>query len=386
VPETRDRADEIAADLQRHDPWSPGSGARARFFAASTAIHVVVLLLLATLSITVVTSVERVDVKIIDEVGINGSGGADSLEDFAGLLNVAPAPRRAAGQTRAPVVRDARAAAVPEIGAIGPRTGRELGAGAAASTNLALGGGGVGGLGGSFGDYVGGLRKVGLDLVLVVDTTESMQFVIDEVKARATSLVESIQRMVPASRIGVVAYRDEGDEYVTRWTDLSFRTDKLRSFLATLSASGGGDWEEAILQAFETAERDLNWRQRSKKIIILIGGSPPHPEDVEVLADLVERFHRDGGFVSAIDVTDSLHLRFSQWMWRSMHGDKPFEPAPKPAHYADVARVYGDLARSGGGELLQLADDKQLIRDVLLLTFGQRWKVEMAQYLKDLDS
>jgi hypothetical protein len=30
-------------------------------------------------------------------------------------------------------------------------------------------------------------------------------------------------RMVPTSRVGIVAYRDQGDEYVTKWTDLSFQ-------------------------------------------------------------------------------------------------------------------------------------------------------------------
>ena len=130
----------------------------------------------------------------------------------------------------------------------------------------------------------------------------------------------------------------------------------------------------------------MSWRKRSKKIIILIGGSPPHPEDAAALADVIRRFHRDGGYVSSIDVTDRLHLRFSQWMWRSLHGKKPFEPSPKPEHYNEVTGVYGELAKDGGGDLLQLADDKQLIRDVLVLTFGSRWKVEMAKYVKELDS
>lgn len=371
--------------LERHDPWSGSSGGRAGFFAASTLIHAGLLLAFATLSVTVVKTVEKIDVKIIDQVGVEESSGANSLEDFAGLLNVAHAPRRDAGKTRGPVVRNVRAPQVPKIGGIGPKLGRDK-SGTVAAANLSLGSNGIGGLGGNFGDYVGGLRKVGLDLVLVIDTTESMQFVIDEVKARATALVEAIQRMVPTSRIGIVAYRDEGDEYVTRWTDLSFRTDKLRNFLATLSASGGGDWEEAILEGFETAERDLSWRKKSKKIIILIGGSPPHPEDSPVLEDVIRRFRQQGGNVSAIDVTDSLHLRFSQWMWRSLHGKKPFEPSPKPEHYNEVTRVYGELAKDGGGDLVQLSDDKQLIRDVLILTFGKRWKVEMAQYLGELNS
>ena len=46
--------------------------------------------------------------------------------------------------------------------------------------------------------------------------------------------------------------------------------------------------------------------------------------------------------------------------------------------------MYGELAKDGGGELVQLDDDKTLIRDVLVLTFGSRWKVEMAKHLDEL--
>ncbi len=387
MSEVGDDVGDDAADVRRRvDPWSGSPGGNVSFFAASTLIHVGLLVALATLSITVVRQVEKVDVKIVDagEVGLDDLDGAPSLEDYAGLLNVARAPRRDAGRTRGPRVRNVRAPEMPKIGGIGPKLGRSTQGPATGSANLSFGTGAIGGLGGSFGDYVGGLRKVGLDLVLVIDTTESMQFVIDQVKERTTSLVQSIQQMVPTSRVGIVAYRDQGDEYVTRWTDLSFRTDKLVSFVSQISASGGGDYEEAVLEAIDTAIQDLAWRKKSKKVIILIGGSPPHPEDVDPLEQVVRAFKDDGGHLSTIDVTDGLHLRFSQWMWRSLHGGKPFEPSPKPEYYHAVTTVYRDLATHGGGELVQLEDDKQLIRDVLVLTFGQRWKVEMAKYLKDL--
>ncbi len=385
---TVDRVDDkkaaAATAPERIDPWAGGGGGRAGFFAASSLIHAGLLVALATLSITVVRQVEKVDVKIIEEVGVDDLGGAPSMEDFAGLLNVARAPRRDAGRTRGPRVRNVRAPAIPKIGGIGPKLGRSKKGPAISSANLSFGSGGIGGLGGNFGDYVGGLRKVGLDLVLVIDTTESMQFVIDQVKDRAASLVKSIQNMVPTSRIGIVAYRDEGDEYVTRWTDLSFRTDKLLGFVSQISASGGGDYEEAVLEAIDTAVRDLSWRKKSKKIVILVGGSPPHPEDVDDLRSLVRSFKADGGNLSTIDVTDGMHLRFTKWMWKSLHGTKPFEPSPKPDHYKETTTAYRELASDGGGELVQLEDDKQLIRDVLVLTFGQRWKVEMSKFLKDL--
>jgi hypothetical protein len=378
-----DRAQGSDPDPSQFDPWSGKHFGGARWFAASTLIHVAALVLLATVSLTVMRTVEKIDVKIIDEVGVEEFSGAPSMQDLAGLLDVAPAPRRSAERPRGPLVRHMRAPTVPQIGGIGPKLGRGPKIDSVAP-NLSLGSGAVGGLGGSFGDYVGGLRKVGLDLVLVIDTTRSMQFVLDEVKQRLTSLVTAIQRMVPTSRIGIVVYRDEGDEYVVKWSDLSFRTEKLRTFLSDITASGGGDWEEAVLDGLDAAVNELTWRKKSRKIIILVGGSPPHPEDLEETRELVATFRKDGGYLSAIDVTERLHVEFNKTLWRSLHGDKPFVKGEKPDFYEQVTGTYGDLAKTGGGELIQLTDDKKLIRDVLILTFGSRWKIEMAKHLKEL--
>ena len=243
---------------------------------------------------------------------------------------------------------------------------------------------GVGGLGGGFGDYVGGLRKVGLDVALVIDTSDSMQFVIDDVKKKLSQLVGTIQRMVPTSRIGIVVYRDKGDDYVVKWTDLSFRTDKLQDFLSHIGAGGGGDWEEAVKEALDAAVNELKWRKQSKKIIILVGGSPPHQWDVDAVHDIVRAFRKDGGYISTIDVTKQQHDEFDRQLWRSLHGKAPYQPKPMPAFYADVSRSFGAIAKDGGGELISLDADRALIRSVFELTFGSRWKVEMAKYLKEI--
>ena len=87
---------------------------------------------------------------------------------------------------------------------------------------------------------------------------------------------------------------------------------------------------------------------------------------------------------SAIDVTEYLHIEFNKALWRSLYGDKPFVPPEKPDFYRQVSQVYGDLSKDGGGELVQLAEEKKLIKDVIVLTFGSRWKIEMAKYLQEL--
>ena len=371
-------------DPAKFDPWSGNKLGGVRWFAFSTLVHVGLLVAFATVSLTVIRKVDEIRVKIVEErVGVEEFDGKPSMEDLAGLLDVAPAPRRQAERPRGPVVRNVRAPTMPKIGGIGPKLGRGPKISEAASS-LSLGSGAIGGLGGSFGDYVGGLRKVGLDLVLVIDTTESMQFVIDEVKQRLASLVTAIQRMVPTSRVGIVVYRDQGDEYVVKWSDLSFKTDKLTSFLSHIKASGGGDWEEAVYDALEAATQELTWRKKSKKIIVLVGSSPPHPEDVDKTLDLVKKFRAEGGSLSAIDLTRQMHREFSMALWKSLYGNKPYEEKEMPDFYKQVAQIYGDFAEEGGGELVQLTDDKKLIRDVLVLTFGTRWKIEMAKYVKEL--
>jgi len=373
--------DQPPEDPKRFDPWSGSSYGGLRWFAVSSIVHVGLLILFATVTLTVIQKVEQIRVKLDDTVG-EESDGADSLEDLAGVLKMErAAPQKAAPS--GPTVRNLRAPQMPRIAGIGPKIGR--GPTIDAASTLSFGGGGaVGGLGGNFGDYVGGLRKVGLDIALVIDTTSSMQFVIDDVRAKLSDLVGAIHRMVPTARIGIVVYRDVGDEYVVKWSDLSFHTDKLQSFLKNITADGGGDFEEAVREGVDAAINDLSWRKRSKRAIILVGGSPPHKYEVEEVIGLANGFRGEHGQLSAIDVTVELHRRFDLQMWRALHGMEEYKPSPMPEYYKDTEREFREIAKAGGGSFVGLSEDKKLIRSIMELAFGERWKTEMAKFLKDL--
>ncbi len=368
----------------RFDPWASNRYGGLRWFAASTVVHIGLLFLFATVTLSVIRTVQEIRVKVVDDtlVGEENLDGVPSLQDLAGVLKMEQTrPQRAAPS--GPVIQGVRMPEMPRLGGVGPK----LGAGPTLdtiSTNLSFGSGAVGGLGGGFGDYVGGLRKVGLDVALVIDTTDSMQFVIDDVKKKLSQLVGAIQRMVPTSRIGIVVYRDKGDDYVVKWTDLSFRTDKLQDFLSHIGAGGGGDWEEAVKEALDAAINELKWRKQSKRIIVLVGGSPPHPWDTDDVRDIVRNFRKQNGHISTIDVTKRQHDEFDRQLWRSLHGREPYKPSPMPEFYAEVTRSFGEIAKDGGGELISLDQDRAVIRSVLELTFGSRWKVEMAKFLKEL--
>ena len=387
----------------QEDLWLYGGrrwSKNARWFALSTAVHVLLLALLATLTLTITQKrQEMIKVKTLPLSGEDQQTQAEeppddwegepSLRDLPGLLTmekIAPTRAQTPSAPRGGEVQAVRAAALPVLSGFGPTMaiGSHF---EGVSTQLSNLSGAIGGLGGGFGDYVGGLRKVGLDVVLVIDATDSMQFVIDTVKSRLSKLITSLRGMVPTSRIGIVAYRDKGDEFVTKWVDLSFSTGKLQDFLANLRAGGGGDWPEAVYEAMEVAVNDLNWRKKSKRIVILVPGSPPHPETVGNVLHLAQSFQAQGGVLSVVDLAAKMHEDFERALWRTSTGlsNIEFKPTPLPAFYQEFRNTMAAVAQAGSGDFIPLGEEKTLTRQIIVLTFGSRWQVEMAKYLRDLE-
>ncbi len=259
----------------------------------------------------------------------------------------------------------------------------------AAAGNGGLGGGGGGGMGISFGRYVGTLRRRGLDVVIVIDATGSMQNILDETKERMVELVRSIQKLVPTARVGAVAFRDRPDgsatprrdeeDFVIKWSDLTFNGPKVQAFVSGVTAASGGDWEEAVREGLETAITEMSWRPDAKKIMILVGSSPPHAEEREAIDRLAARFVAMGGTISTIDVTERLHEEHERRMHRWLWNKEPDDISPLPDFYLEVRQSYDAIASAGGGEMLTLGSNDQLIRHLLTLTFGTEWRQEVAR-------
>jgi hypothetical protein len=84
----------------------------------------------------------------------------------------------------------------------------------------------------------------------------------------------------PDLRIGLVAYRDIGDEYVTRSFDLSDDLDAVYQNLSSFSAAGGGDPPEHVARALHDAVHRMSWSESKNtlRIIYLVGDAPPHTD------------------------------------------------------------------------------------------------------------
>ena len=119
-----------------------------------------------------------------------------------------------------------------------------------------------------------------IEVVFVLDTTGSMSGLIAAAKEKIWSIAASMAQADPAPeiRVGLVAYRDRGDAYVTQVVDLSADLDSMYAKLMDFRAAGGGDGPEAVNQALDDAVQRLSWSddENTYKVIFLVGDAPPH--------------------------------------------------------------------------------------------------------------
>lgn len=116
--------------------------------------------------------------------------------------------------------------------------------------------------------------------MFIQDTTGSQDKYIDTSVAccknvcfalRASGQLESDEL-----RLGVLAFRDYEDEYVTKdFGGFTSDVDDVVSNLSSLQTVSGGDGPEAVTAALDTALK-LKWRADAVKVAVLITDAPPH--------------------------------------------------------------------------------------------------------------
>jgi Mg-chelatase subunit ChlD len=123
-------------------------------------------------------------------------------------------------------------------------------------------------------------EKPHIDLAFCIDTTGSMQGEIENVKAKTKELVAKLAggKPSPVIRVGLVAFRDHGDAYVTKVFPFSEDIDKVVKDISSLKADGGGDAPEAVNEALHASVNGLKWSEDKKtlKMLFLIGDAGPN--------------------------------------------------------------------------------------------------------------
>jgi len=120
-----------------------------------------------------------------------------------------------------------------------------------------------------------------VDVVFVLDTTGSMGGLLEGAKKKIWSIASHIAtgKPTPELRVGLVAYRDRGDAYVTKVFPLTSNLDEVYGNLQGFRAAGGGDEPEDVKQALMDGIRKMSWTPgKNLRLMFLVGDAPAHED------------------------------------------------------------------------------------------------------------
>jgi hypothetical protein len=186
----------------------------------------------------------------------------------------------------------------------------------------------------SFASAAPAFAKPAVEVAFVLDTTGSMAALIEGAKRKIWSIATTIIDENPGAeiRMGLVAYRDIGDEYVTKRVELTADIQDVYARLLELRARGGGDWPESVNEALHEGITKLAWTQGPEvsRIIFLVGDAPPHmdyAQDVKYPDALKIAKERDivVNAVQAGEARDTLRV----WTEIAQMGNGVYIPIPQ---------------------------------------------------------
>jgi Mg-chelatase subunit ChlD len=213
---------------------------------------------------------------------------------------------------------------------------------------------------------VGQFRDGGLDLVVLIDTTASMDSLIESSRRAIDKVITDFGSLVPSLQIGMIAYRDQDDAYLTRVQGLTDDRYRILNFLETLEAGGGGDTPEAVFEAIRVAFKELEWRPNSYRALLVVGDAPPHEKDEPKLYQLLRDEtgqRKERAFVSTICVANP----------RNGYGKQEIDR---------VVDSFRQIARVGHGEFLHLEDTTAVGDEFISTVVGRNHRDAILAALK----
>ncbi|HEY0257183.1 MAG TPA: vWA domain-containing protein [Candidatus Methylacidiphilales bacterium] len=213
-----------------------------------------------------------------------------------------------------------------------------------------------------------------IEVCFVLDTTGSMGGLIEGAKQKIWSISNEIVKAkpVPVLNIGLVAYRDRADEYITKSFPLTDDIDSVYAHLMALRAEGGGDEPESVNAALAEAVRKMDWSTDSHvlKLIFLVGDAPPHmdyPDDVKY-PEICQEAVKKNIIINSVQC-GSLPETTPDWQKIARLGEGQYTSVGETGDVAIVAtpmdKKLADLTAAIGKTLVPYdkAEDQREVRD-----------------------
>lgn len=196
-----------------------------------------------------------------------------------------------------------------------------------------------------------------LEMVFVLDTTGSMGGLLEGAKQRIWGIVNEVMQSSshPSVKIGLVAYRDRGDQYVTEILPLTDDLDKVYTTLMEYQAAGGGDAPEDVRRALAVGVDRAGWSRSSPhlaQVIFLVGDAPPHNDYIDE-RDTLESASvavQQGMIVNTIQCGTSNETR-QAWTAIAKHGQGQYFAIPQNGGVETITTPYDEQLSELGTRL-----------------------------------
>lgn len=214
----------------------------------------------------------------------------------------------------------------------------------------------------------------GLDIALLLDATGSMAGLIRASKERIDEIVAELSALLPSLRVSGYLYRDHGDDYLFYGSPLTYDTWKLSGFLQNATHGQGGDIPEAVFEVVTNATQALRWRPDAHKVVMFAGDAPYHPEQQVELFSQVKRW-----FTAKNQA--QLHAVFTDTNRRTLDIKARKTREEGLGFKSPFFDKYRALAEAGRGRGALLDDESGLIRELLVIAFGEPWRADIEMIL-----
>ncbi len=237
------------------------------------------------------------------------------------------------------------------------------------------------------------LYSAGMELVIVIDGTGSMQGAIDASVEALQDFSAIMEGISPKFRMGLVEYRDHGDmkDGAQISESLNKNVKKIRKELGKVRAGGGGDFPEAVLAGLEAAfDKKMGWEESSNKLLVVVGDAPPHARTMEDILALVSDAYDSPFGKEASGVFEHVGGTKSG----SKRGVRPFVTSAIGVGASKVdgmtSKAFAKIAEAGGGAYSEVLTSRsgggsasaEIAEHILTLSFGSRWRNQMHDFVR----